>query len=146
MWRDVGRSSLAPSSVPGGEGRAFHVTWGSVHLRPHKDLVSASKSVLREGGRALPRVAWPVSGSWVTVHPSDTFCLSVSFNVVNVTKQPAWWADCLRAVAKGPAAFSAARDSQQQVSSHTQPFSAAAGCHPGGRWARLRVLSVTSHP
>lgn len=97
----MGRSSLAPSSVP--EGRAFHITWGGIHFRPHKDPASASKSGLREGGRALPRVAWPVSDSWVAVCPSDTFCLSVSFNV-NVTKQPAWRADCLRAVAKGPAA------------------------------------------
>lgn len=72
--------------------------------------------------------------------PGDTFCLSVSFNVANVTKQPARRADCLRAVAKGPAAEHAAqRFSAAGQQPHPTP-SPVVTKEAGG------VLSVTSHP
>lgn len=116
----MGRSSPAPSSVPGREGGAFHSAWGSIHLRPHEGLASGSKSVYTEGGRALPRAARPTSGSWASVGcPSETCCLSVSFKVANITSrssQPGERTarDCSRA--RGPP-----EASQQQVRSHTQP-------------------------
>lgn len=121
MRMDVGRSSPSPSSVPGEEGKAFHFAWGSVHLRPHEDLACGSKSGSREGSGALPGCL---------AHFRDVLVrLSISVKVANVT-QPAWWADCLRAVAEGPAA------------EHTAQGFAAAGqqpcptCHwlSAGRW------------
>lgn len=144
---DVGRSSPAPSSVPGREGGAFHSAWGSIHLRPHEGLASGSKSVYTEGGRALPRAAWPTSGSWASVGcPSETCCLSVSFKVANVTSRSSQPGErTARDCSTGAAAEHVARPRLLSSRSAAIPSPATGGYQGGGR-ARLRVLSAAGHP
>lgn len=60
-------------------------------LRSHEYLASGFKSGYREDGRALQGSPGPFQAAgpqWG--RPSETFCLSVTFKVASLIKQPAW--------------------------------------------------------